>query len=147
MIRTLVCTKDKCSGNKFYIESIDNRLKVTCRDCGSFYYYNSTKDDFIMLSSCSKCNNNTFKLFIGGEMDSIYAKCAECGSPPEKVFVDPDGIQISYEAKLLYDIRQVMHQVEQKVCNLEIKIEQMEKAQEMLEESLAYINKYIVEQR
>ena len=40
-----------------------------------------------------------------------------------------------------------MYQVDQRVCNLEIKVESMEHSQEVLEESLAYINKYIVEQR
>ena len=38
-----------------------------------------------------------------------------------------------------------MNQVDQRVCNLEVKIQTMEHGQEILEESLAYINKYIVE--
>ena len=61
MIRTVVCTKNKCSGNRFYIESVDNRLKATCKECGSIYYFDIKKEDFIMLPSCSKCNNNIFK--------------------------------------------------------------------------------------
>ncbi len=63
------------------------------------------------------------------------------------VYMDADGVQVSYEGKLLHDIRELMCQVEQRICNLEIKVEQVERAQEMLEESIAYINKYIVEQR
>ena len=35
----------------------------------------------------------------------IYAKCVECGSTPEKVYIDSDGIQVSYESKLLNDIK------------------------------------------
>ena len=61
--------------------------------------------------------------------------------------MDADGVQVSYEGKLLHDIIELMCQVEQRICNLEIKVEQVERAQEMLEESIAYINKYIVEQR
>lgn len=147
MIRTVVCTKNKCSGNRFYIESVDNRLKATCKECSSIYYFDIKKEDFLMLPSCSKCNNNMFKLFYGSKGEGLYAKCTECGAPPEKVYVDVDGIQVSYEAKLLHDIKELMYQVEQKVCNLERKMEQMERAQEIFEESIAYINKYIVEQR
>ncbi len=147
MIRTVVCTKDKCSGNKFYIETIDNRLKATCKECGSVYYFDINKEDFIMLPSCSQCNNNIFKLFYGSKGEGLYAKCTQCGAPPEKVYMDADGVQVSYEGKLLHDIRELMCQVEQRICNLEIKVEQVERAQEMLEESIAYINKYIVEQR
>lgn len=38
-----------------------------------------------------------------------------------------------------------MHQVDQRVCNLELKVEGLEKGHELLEESLAYINKYMCE--
>ena len=38
-----------------------------------------------------------------------------------------------------------MNQVDQRVCNVELKIETMERGQEIIEESLAYINKYIVQ--
>ena len=71
MIRTVVCTKNKCSGNRFYIESVDNRLKATCKECGSIYYFDIKKEDFIMLPSCSKCNNNIFKLFYGSKGEGL----------------------------------------------------------------------------
>ena len=145
MIRTVVCKKDGCSGNEFNIITEDNRLKLACKDCGSIYYYDVSYYDFAMLSACSKCNNDTFKVFTDVEKEGIYAKCTRCGSPPEKVFIDDEGIQVTYEAKLLHDIKQLMQQIDQRVCNLEIKVDGLEKGQELLEESLAYINRYMAE--
>jgi len=40
-----------------------------------------------------------------------------------------------------------MYHVDQRVCNLEIKVKNMERGQNILEESLAYINKYIVDKQ
>lgn len=145
MIRTVVCEKDGCSGNEFYINSQDDKLKLRCKDCESIYYYDTNDYDFKMLSSCSSCNNDVFKVFKDLDSNNIYAKCTKCGNPPEKVFVDSDGVQVTYEAKLLHDIKDLMHQVDQRVCNLEIKVEGLERGQELLEESLAYINKYMCE--
>lgn len=145
MIRTVVCKKDGCSGNEFNIITEDNRLKLACKDCGSIYYYDVSYYDFAMLSACSKCNNDTFKVFTDVEKEGIYAKCTKCGAPPEKVFIDDEGIQVTYEAKLLHDIKQLMQQIDQRVCNLEIKVDGLEKGQELLEESLAYINRYMAE--
>ena len=145
MIRTVVCEKEGCSGNKFYIEHVDDKLYAICKECGNKYTFDVGYYDFTMISSCSQCNNNVFKLFRDIENGGVYAKCTECGAPPEKIYLDSDGVQISYEGKLLHDIRQIMNQVDQRVCNLEVKIQTMEHGQEILEESLAYINKYIVE--
>lgn len=39
MIRTVVCQKEGCSGNRFQIETIDNNIQATCRECGSKYLY------------------------------------------------------------------------------------------------------------
>ena len=122
MIRTVVCKKDGCKGNEFYIVTEDNKLKLTCKECGKNYYYDVSHYDFTMLSNCTKC-----------------------GYPPEKVFIDAEGIQVTYEAHLLQDIKQLMNQIDQRVCNLEMKIEGLEKGQELLEESLAYINRYMSE--
>lgn len=145
MIRTVVCQKEGCSGNSFYIETIDDKLQVICKECGNKYIFDISYYDFVMISSCSKCNNETFKIFRDIEKGGIYAKCSKCGSPPEKMYIDSDGVQVSYEGKLLQDIRQLMNLVDQRVLNLELKIDTMEHSQEILEESLAYINKYIVQ--
>ena len=51
----------------------------------------------------------------------------------------------SYEAKLLNDIKELMYLLEQRICNLEVKLQDLESSQGILEESLAYINRYLVE--
>ena len=38
-----------------------------------------------------------------------------------------------------------MYKIDQRICNLEIKVDGLEKGQELLEESLAYINRYMSE--
>ena len=145
MIRTVVCQKEGCSGNKFNIENVDDKLQAICKECGKKYSFEVSYYVFVMISSCSQCNYDVFKLFRDIEKGGVYAKCTECGAPPEKIYIDSDGVQVSYEAKLLHDIRQLMNQVDQRVCNVEFKIETMERGQEIIEESLAYINKYIVQ--
>ena len=145
MVQTIVCKKDGCSGNEFYIVTENNKLKLTCKDCGSTYYYDVSYYEFVMLSNCKECRNDTFKVFNNLDDQGIYAKCTRCGAPPEKVFIDNDGVQVTYEGKLLQDIKQFMYQIDQRLCNLELKIDGLEQDQELLEESLAYINKYMSE--
>lgn len=145
MIRTVVCEKEGCSGNTFFIETENNNLKLTCNHCNSEYFLDISYYDFIMLSNCSKCTNDTFKVFRDTEKEGVYVKCVECGAAPEKIYIDSDGIQVSYEAKLLNDIKELMYLVEQRICNLEVKMQGFESSQAVLEESLAYINRYLVE--
>ena len=145
MIRTVVCHKEGCCGNKFFIETIDNKIKATCRECESEYLYDTGNDGYELLSTCESCKNDTFKLFRNINNNKIYAKCSECGDPPERIFVDPDGIQITYDTKLMHEIKQQLHTIDQRLCNLNIKVEDIERGQSILEESLAYINKYILE--
>lgn len=146
MIRTVVCEKDGCSGNRFYINTSNSLLEITCSECGSKYNVDVSYNDFIILSSCTKCDNYIFKVFKDTDNESIYMKCAECGEAPEKIYVDSDGMQVSYESKVLNDIKSTLKLVEQRMCNLEMKIQDLERGQDILEESLAYINRYIVEQ-
>ena len=63
MIRTVVCEKEGCSGNTFLIETQGNNLVLTCEHCKSKYEFDISYYDFIILSNCSKCNNDTFKVF------------------------------------------------------------------------------------
>lgn len=144
MIRTVVCKKDGCSGNEFKIMMENGRLKTICSQCGSEYIYNINLYDYHILSNCSKCNNDIFKVFRDTENDNIYIKCNECGSLPEKVYIDPEGIQITYEERLLQEIKYLMQKIDQRISNVEIKTDSLERGQELLEESLAYINKYIM---
>ena len=122
MIRTVVCEKEGCSGNIFSIESEDGRLKLICKNCSSEYYLDTNYYDFIMLSICSKC-----------------------GSPPEKIYIDIDGNQVSYETKVLNDVKDLLYKIEQRIYGMEVKIQDLQGSQNILEESLAYINKYLVE--
>lgn len=145
MIRTFVCEKDGCSGNRFFLESEDDKLHLICAHCKSKYDIDVSNQDFIMLPNCSNCNNDTFKIFRDVEKKGIYAKCSKCGSVPEKIYIDSDGVQVSYEAKLLNDIKQIMNLVEQRIYNLEVNVKDLERGQSMLEQSLAYINRYLVE--
>ena len=145
MIRSVVCEKDGCSGNCFFIQTEGNNLVLTCQKCGTKYEFDISYYDFTILSTCSKCNNNVFKIFRDTDKEGIYAKCVECGSAPDKIYIDSDGIQVSYEGKLLNDVKELMYLIEQRICNLEVKLQDLESSQGILEESLAYINRYLVE--
>ncbi len=129
MIRTVVCEKNRCSGSRFKIVTDNNELLLTCDKCNSQYNHDISYYDFIMLSNCSKCNNDTFKVFKDADRDGIYATCTECGAAPEKIYIDPNGVQVSYEGKLLNDIKGTLDLVEQRMCTLEIKIKDIERGQ------------------
>ena len=143
MVRTLVCEKKGCNGNSFYIESKDSKMILTCKECKSVYEVDNNSGDCKILSNCSNCNGEFFKVFKDTESGKIYAKCIECGNPPEQFYLDLEGNQLSYEGKLLMDIRDRMIHLEQKVWGLEEKLEALENGQELIEQSLAYINKYV----
>ena len=125
MIRTVVCEKEGCSGNIFSIESEDGRLKLICKNCSSEYYLDTNYYDFIMLSICSKCNNDGFKIYRDTENNN--------------------GNQVSYETKVLNDVKDLLYKIEQRIYGMEVKIQDLQGSQNILEESLAYINKYLVE--
>lgn len=143
MIRTIVCEKEGCNGNAFYINNQDGEMKLTCRECSSKYSYHLENDSVLILSNCSSCNNDTFKVFKDTESDSIYAKCIVCGNSPESVYVDADGSQISYESKVLNDIREIVYRVEQRINTLERDIDNLGSGQVLIEQSVAYINQFL----
>ena len=145
MIRTVVCEKEGCSGNTFFIETQGNNLVLTCEHCKSKYEFDISYYDFIILSNCSKCNNDGFKIYRDTENNNVYLKCSKCGSPPEKIYIDIDGNQVSYETKVLNDVKDLLYKIEQRIYGMEVKIQDLQGSQNILEESLAYINKYLVE--
>lgn len=145
MIRTVVCEKEGCSGNRFLLESEEDKLCLICAQCNSKYEIDVSNEDFVMLPNCSNCNNDIFKIFRDVDKNSVYAKCSKCGSVPERIYIDSDGVQVSYEAKLLNDIKEIMNLVEQRIYNLEVNVKDLERGQNVLEQSLAYINRYLVE--
>ena len=56
-----------------------------------------------------------------------------------------DGNQVSYETKVLNDVKDLLYKIEQRIYGMEVKIQDLQGSQNILEESLAYINKYLVE--
>ncbi|MGL5245864.1 MAG: hypothetical protein ACRC7R_11880 [Sarcina sp.] len=145
MIRTIVCEQDRCNGNKFYIKSKDDILTIVCTECNREYEFDVSYYTFTMLSNCCSCNNNTFKIFKDTDKEGIYAKCTECGNPPEKIYIDLDGNQVSYDVKVLNDVKEIIYKVDQRLCNLERKLEGLENGQELIEQSLAYVTKFVSE--
>lgn len=73
MIRTIVCQREGCNGNAFYINSHDGEMSVVCKECNSEYKYETENNSLLMLSTCSNCNNDTFKVFKDTESNNIYA--------------------------------------------------------------------------
>ncbi|MGL5634642.1 MAG: hypothetical protein ACRDDL_06240 [Sarcina sp.] len=145
MIRTVVCEKEGCTGNSFHIDSKNHNVSVLCTNCGSDYEYDYNEDGFTLLSNCSSCNSERFKVFKDTKLEKIYIKCVKCGNPPEKVLVDSDGVQISFNEKLLLDIKQIVLGLDQKVMNLENKVQDLENGQSLSEVSLAYITKFLTD--
>lgn len=145
MLRTFVCEKEGCSGNSFLLESSEENLSLVCNHCHSRYENYDKHEDYIILPNCSSCNSEIFKVYKETEKHNIFYKCVKCGSVPEKIFLDSDGIQVSYEVKLLNEIKEVMKLVEQRMYNLENNIKDLENGQGSLEQSLAYINRYLID--
>lgn len=145
MIRTVVCEKEGCTGNSFYIKNRDHLLSGVCKECDNTYDFNFKHNNFTLLSNCSSCGGDTFKIFKDLETEEIYAKCLKCGNPPEKVYIDTDGLQISYSEKKLNEIKEIVYKIDQKISNLENKVTALENGQNLSEESLAYITKFLTD--
>ena len=145
MIRTVVCEKEGCTGNSFYVESKDHNLSILCTECNSSYKHEYNEHGFTLLSNCSSCKSEKFKVFRDAETGKIYAKCVECGNPPEKICTDIDGNQISYNEKILLEVKDVVSRLEQNMMNLEVKFENLESNQSTSEMSLGYIMKFLTE--
>ncbi|SHF11704.1 hypothetical protein [Clostridium fallax] len=143
MIRTVVCARDGCNGNSFSIKTEDRILYGKCNECGEMYEFDISSYEYTILSSCSHCNNDTFKLFKDTEKEGVFAKCIKCGNPPEKIYIDSDGNQVSYEAKKLSDIKEIIYLLEQRTCTIESKVDGLRGGQELLEESIAYLNRFL----
>lgn len=143
MITTIVCKEDGCDGNSFYVKDGEEELQLTCIKCNKFGSIPRNKQMFTMLSNCSSCSNETFKVFKDTEGDNIFLKCIKCGNPPEKVYIDDDGVQVSYESKILNDMKYNLYRLNENLQGLEDKINSLESGQNLLEQSLAYITKFL----
>ncbi|WP_300350297.1 hypothetical protein [Clostridium sp.] len=145
MIRTIVCQKEGCKGNSFYINNHDGDMTLVCKECSSEYKHNINNNSLLILSNCSSCNNDAFKVFKDTETEDIYLKCTVCGNPPENIYVDADGNQISYDTKVLNDVKEIIYRVEQRINTLERDIENLGSGQVFIEQSIAYINQFLSE--
>ncbi|MGL5648396.1 MAG: hypothetical protein ACRDDY_11125 [Clostridium sp.] len=147
MIRTVVCHKEGCSGNKFFIKSVEEKVEAICSECRDKKLYDLNDSGYFLVSTCGECKNDTFKLFLDTDKETVFIKCIECGQPPEKILIDEFGNQISFKDKLLNDVKDALFMINQRMGSLELKVEDIERGQGIIEESLAYINRYIVEDR
>lgn len=143
MIRTVVCEKEGCNGSRFYIRTENGNLYMRCKECGEEYCYDVSYYNYTMLSSCSNCNNDLFKIFKDTDREGIYAKCSECGNPPEKIYIDGRGIQVTYEQKKLDELANMIYKIDEKVNAIEDKLQSIKIEQDVLEESMAYINQFL----
>lgn len=143
MIRTFVCEKEGCNGNKFYIRNEGDNLYVKCKECGEEYCFDTSYYDFTMMSTCSRCGNEVFKIFKDTEKEGIYVKCSKCGNPPEKFYQDNKGNQITYEEKKLLDLQEFIYKIDEKIDRIEAQLNKVDEEQRFIEESMAYLNKFI----
>ena len=58
-----------------------------------------------------------------------------------------DGNQVSYESKILNDIKDMVYRVEQRISNLEREVESLGSGQVLIEQSMAYINQFLSENK
>ena len=143
MITTILCREDGCDSNCFYIRDNEEKLQLTCIKCNKTWEISRSKQIFTILSNCSSCSNETFKVFKDTEGENIFFKCIKCGNPPEKVYIDDDGVQVSYEVKILNDMKYNLYRLNENLKNLEEKINGLESGQDILEQSLAYVTKFL----
>lgn len=143
MIRTMVCEKEGCRGNSFYIYTEESNLAIICSECGERYSLDVSYYDYLMLSSCSQCNNDTFKVFKDTEKEGVYAKCTECGNPPDKVYIDESGTQVSYEQKKLDEIKDVIYRLNERLALMENKIDILGVDQQVMQQSLGYVAEFV----
>ena len=106
---------------------------------------NSGKESIGVLSRCTQ--NNVREVNKDTESNNIYAKCIVCGNLPENIFIDADGNQVSYESKILNDIKDMVYRVEQRISNLEREVESLGSGQVLIEQSMAYINQFLSENK
>lgn len=143
MIRTMVCEKEGCNGNKFYIKNEGEILYIKCMECGEEYTFDVSYNDYTLMSTCSKCGNDVFKIFKDTEKEGIIVKCAKCGNPPEKFFQDSKGNQITYEESKLQDIQESIYKIDEKLNKIDERLIKIDEEQRFIEESMAYLNKFI----
>ena len=142
MIRTVVCEKEGCSGNSFSISMEEGKLVLWCRECKQKYTYDFPQD-YLLMSSCAHCNNDSFKVFRNISSSSVYCKCTKCGNPPHKLYVDESGVQITYEQKKLEELKGILYRINERLDNLESMADGLSADQLIMQQSLGYISEFV----
>ena len=142
MIRTVVCEKEGCSGNSFSISMEEGKLNLWCRECKEKYTYDFP-EEYLLMSSCTHCNNDAFKVFRNIKTSSVYCKCTECGNPPHMLYVDESGVQISYEQKKLEELKGILYRMNERLDSLENKADILSADQLIMQQSLGYISEFV----
>lgn len=122
LIITVVCSEKGCNGNKFKVNTEDDKLILTCTECGTSSTCSLDSLNHIILPKCSKCDNENFKAFNDKGTGKMYIKCTECGNPPESIYVDKDGNQVSYEQLKMMDVESDLFELSEKLDDINEKI-------------------------
>ena len=96
--------------------------------------YTDQFDDVVIIENAQK-----------NYMDKI--RLLEICPYDENIFIDADGNQVSYESKILNDIKDMVYRVEQRISNLEREVESLGSGQVLIEQSMAYINQFLSENK
>ncbi len=143
MIRTKVCEREGCRGNSFNICTEEDKLLLTCVECGEKYMEDAAIYDYVMLSNCCNCNNDSFKIFKETQKPGLYAKCTSCGNPPDKLYIDESGTQLSYEQKKLGELKDLISRLGERLDNIEDKADLLAAEQQVIQQSLGYIAEFV----
>lgn len=143
MIRTMVCEKEGCKGNSFFIDTEEDKILLTCGECGEKYIEDARTHDYVMLSNCCRCNNDSFKIFKETKKPGLYAKCTTCGNPPDKLYIDESGTQVSYEQKKLEELKGLINRLGERLDDIEDKTDILGADQQVIQQSLGYIAEFV----
>jgi hypothetical protein len=114
MLITRVCEKEGCSGNKFYVNTEDKKLKIKCVECGSIYNFQENMR-YIVAPTCIKCDYEQFKINRDNKNGELYINCVQCNNPPRKVYTDDNGTQVSYDQLVLVEIKNAVDELKEKM--------------------------------
>lgn len=122
MINTFVCKKDGCNGNKFRVNTENDKILLTCVECGEQYTEDIREQHCKVLPVCGHCGTDIYKVFKDTEEDAVHIKCVECGNPPDKVYFDLDGNDIPYAQLKFTELQQTLNSLVSRVQKIEAQI-------------------------
>jgi RNase P subunit RPR2 len=120
MLITQVCLKPGCNGNTFHVNTADDKLLIKCTVCGEEYLHEDELDH-VVAPTCSKCDNEAFKVFRNNKTNKVYLNCTKCNSIPRFIYLDEEGKQVSYEQLNIRDIKRSLEYIADRLDNAESK--------------------------